>query len=212
MGNVAAGVLGMILAAAGVYLLCRHLSCAPLPAGLGAAAWAFSQPLLAPGSSPAGLSGIGSSCLIPFAVAGAFSREKRRWPFLVLALVCVLARWRAGTAAAAGTSALEAFVIAVLAAIGAQRLWDGEAGFAFGLGAAGVLALAVLGASNPGPAVLVEALPAAAALVVCAALPREVRARAGLALLMAIFGAQRLGELTFDAPPRSSVIPAEARR
>ncbi len=212
MGNVVAGVLGIILAAAGAYLLCRNLSCAPLPAGLGAAAWAFSRPLLAPGSSSAGLAGIESSCLVPFALAGAFSRERRRWPFLVFALVCALGRWREDAAAAGGTSVLEALVLAVLAALGAQRLHDAEGGAAFMVGAAAAMALGLglagRGASHP----WLEAAPAAAALTVAAASSREYRARAGLVALVALFATQRALEIVVRGHgPRSGVAEATAR-
>src|SRR5262245_51470581 len=135
MAHAAAGVLATILAAAGVYGLCRHLSCARGPAAFGAAAWALSPPLVAPDPGPEFAGGM-TSCLVPFAVAGVFSRERRRWPFIAAALVCLLARWRSTAQPSVGTAALESLVVAVLAGLGAQRLWDGEGGTAFAIGAA----------------------------------------------------------------------------
>ncbi|HWZ87133.1 MAG TPA: hypothetical protein VN032_13075 [Thermoanaerobaculia bacterium] len=199
MTHLAATALSVVLAAAGVYALCRHLSCARLPALFGAAAWAFSEALLAPGAGAPPLAHAASSVLVPFAVAGVFSRERRRWPFLALALVCITLRWRLGPAEGAGAAALEALVLAVLAGLGAQRLWDGEGGAAFVIGAAAALVAAVRGSDAGGAVVLVEALPAAAALALVAVMSRETRARKGLVALVALFAMQRALEIGVDA-------------
>jgi hypothetical protein len=192
MGHFAAAVLCIAAAGAGVYALCRHLSCARLPAIFGAAAWAFSEALLRPGAPR--FEQTGSSILVPFALAGAFSRERRRWPFLALALSCVTLRWRLGAAEAPGTAALEALVLAVLAGLGAQRIWDGEGGAAFLIGAVAAV-IAALTRSSAGVAVLIEAVPVASALALAALMSRETRARAGLVALVALFAVQRALEI-----------------
>lgn len=198
MAHLATSVLGIAAAAIGVYVLCRHLSCARLPASFGAAAWAFSEALLAPGADASGR--LGPSLLVPFALAGVFSRERRRWPFLALALVCVMARWRLGVAyGAAGPRELEALVLAVLAGLGAQRLWDGEGGAAFLIGAGAALIGAVRGERADLALWLVEAVPAAAALALVALTSREARARAGLVALVTLFGVQRVFEVGLGA-------------
>ncbi len=200
MAHLAAAVACFAAAAAGVYLLCRQLSCARLPALFGAAAWALSEALLAPGSAVRPLAEAGPSVLVPFAVAGLFSRERRRWPFLALALVCVLLRARIPAAgASAPGAALEALVVAVLAGLGAQRLWDGEGGAAFGIGAAAALAAAVVLPGAGTATRLVEAIPAAAALALVAFTSRETRARAGVVALVALFVAQRALEIGVGA-------------
>ncbi|HTY41842.1 MAG TPA: hypothetical protein VMH79_08225 [Thermoanaerobaculia bacterium] len=188
MAQISAAAACLVFAAAGVYVLCRELCCARLPAAFGAAAWTLSEALLSPGA-PRGASGA-ASLLVPFAVAGAFSREKRRRPFLLLAAACLVWRWRSGPSAA-GPAALEALVLAVLAAFGAQRLWDGEGGTAFVVGA-GAAAIAALCRHEPALGErLLEVLPTTAALVAVALTPRAVRARAGLVALVALFGAVR---------------------
>jgi hypothetical protein len=195
MTHLAIAALSMAVASAGVYALCRHLSCARLPALLGAAAWGFSEALLYPGATAPPLVHAGSSVLVPFALAGVFSRERRRWPFLALALVCVLLRWRLGPEVGAGGAALEALVLAVLAGLGAQRLWDGEGGAAFLIGAAAAVVAAIRGSDTGAAVVLVEALPAAAALALVSLMSRETRARAGLVALVALFAVQRALEI-----------------
>ena len=210
MAHLAASILCIVAAGAGVYALCRHLCCARLPALLGAAAWAFSEALLSPGGAPP-LAQAGSSVLVPFALAGVFSRERRRWPFLALALVCVMLRWRLGATEGAGAAALEALVLAVLAGLGAQRLWDGEGGAAFLIGAAAAV-IAALRGSDAGPAVvLVEALPAAAALALVSVLSREARARAGLVALVALFAVQRALEIGVGAGAGRRSVATAAR-
>jgi hypothetical protein len=151
------------------------------------------------------------SLLLPFALAGAFSRARARWPFLGLALACALLRWRSSPGAAhAAFGALDALVLAVLAALGAQRLWEGEGGPAFLIGAAGV-AIAGIRAVLQGPGTAIAAVEVAlvaAAIVLVALLSRETRARAGLVALCALFGLERALAL---ATGRSDE-PAAARR
>jgi len=192
MAHLAAAALCVGVAAAGVYALCRHLCCARLPALFGAVAWACSEALLRPGAGAPRFALAGSSVLVPFAVAGMFSRERRRWPFLALALVCVTLRWRTG---AAGPAELEALVLAVLAGLGAQRLWDGEGGPAFLIGATVAVIAAVENREAGAGRLLVEALPATAALALVALTSRQVRARAGLAALVVLFAVQRALEI-----------------
>lgn len=198
MADSAAAVLSVAVAAASVYALCRHLSCARLPAAFGAAAWALSQALLSPGAGAPAFALIGSSVLAPFALTGAFSRERRRWPFLALTLVCAALRWRS---VAAAPAEIEAFVIAVLAGLGAQRLWDGEGGAAFVIGAGAAMFAAVRGFEAGTARCYVEVVPAAAALALVALMSREARARAGLVGLVALFGVQRALEIGLGAVP-----------
>jgi hypothetical protein len=198
MAHAAATVLCVAVAAAAVYALCRHLSCARLPAAFGAAAWALSQALLSPGAGAPAFAVAGSSILAPFALTGAFSRERRRWPLLALALVCAALRWRSDMVAPAE---LEALVVAVLAGLGAQRLWDGEGGAAFVIGAAAAVVATVRGSETGTARFYVEALPVAAALALAMVMSREARARAGLVALVALFGVQRALEIGLGAAP-----------
>ena len=207
MVHLAAAAACLVFAAAGVYVLCRQLCCARLPAAFGAGAWTFSEALLSPGA-PRGGPGA-AALLIPFAVAGAFSREKRRRPFLLLAAVCLAWRWRAG-AGAAGPAALEALVLSVLAALGAQRLWDGEGGAAFVIGA-GAAAVAALCRTEPALGErLLEVLPTTAALAAVALTPREVRARAGVVALVVLFAAARAVEIARGPRGAPAVTSASA--
>ena len=182
------------------FLLCRALGCARVPALLGAAAWALSDPVLRPDAlliaSSRGLPV--PSLLLPFALTGAFGRARARWPLLGLALSCAVLRWRssAGTAHPA-FGALDALVLAGLAALGAQRLWDGEGGAAFLLGAVGaaiVVVRSALHAPEIGTAAI-SVVPVAVAIVLVALLSRERRARAGLVALCALFGIERALEI-----------------
>ena len=186
--------LGAALSAG--FLLCRALGCAHVPAALGAAAWALSDPVFrtdalsegGPGGLPV------PSLLLPFAVAGAFSRARARWAFLGLAAACAVLQWRSSPGPSHGTfGALDALVLAVLAALGAQRLWDGEGGAAFLFGAAGVAAAGARAALQ-GPDLGIAAIrlvPIAAAILLVAVLSRERRARAGLVALCVLFGLER---------------------
>jgi hypothetical protein len=197
----AAAVLSMIAAAAALYAISRQLSCGRFAAAFGAAAWPFSEPMLRMGAAAA--EGPTPSLLVPFAFAGVFSREKGRWPFLALAVVCIAFRWRAPGGVAAE---LEAMVLAVLAALGAQRLWDGEGGPAFLIGAAAALFLAL--SRTAAPARLLEAAPAAAALVLVAFVSREFRARAGLVALVLLFAVQRVAEIGVAVAAGAPVVTA----
>jgi hypothetical protein len=187
-----APVLCLGAAAVAAFLLCRAFGCARLPALLGASAWALSDPVFrADALVEAGLPV--PSLLLPFAVAGAFSRARARWPLLGLALACAAARWRSSPAAGqTAFGALDALVLAALAALGAQRLWDGEGGPAFLFGAAGA---AIAGAhavlNGPSTIAAIEVGLVAAAIVLVAVLSREARARAGLVALCALFGVER---------------------
>ena len=195
------------------FLLCRAIGCARLPALLGASAWALSDPVfradVLPGSGSGGPPV--ASLLLPFALAGSFSRARARWPFLGLALACALLRWRSSPGPApAAFGALDALVLAVLAALGAQRLWDGEGGPAFLIGASAV-AIAGARAVLRGPETAVAAIEVAlvcAAIALVGLLSRQTRARAGLVALCALFGLERAVAL---ATGRSDE-PAAARR
>lgn len=194
-------------------LLCKALGCANVPALLGAAAWALSDPVFRTDAldevGPGGLAV--PSLLVPFALAGAFSRARARWPLLGLALACAVLQWRCSPGAAhAAFGALDALVLAVLAALGAQRLWDGEGGPAFLFGAAGVAAAGARAALQ-GPGIGMAAIqmaPIAAAIVLVAVLSRQTRARAGLVALCALFGLERALALAAGR----SADPAGARR
>ena len=206
MAERLAAVLSLAAAAAALYAICRQLSCGRFPAAFGAAAWALSESMLRPGAPAASLAA--PSVLVPFALAGAFSRERRRWPFLALAAACLAFRWRSATGEAAPE--LEAMVLAVLAALGAQRLWDGEGGPAFLIGAAASVAVALTRNEAAASRVL-EAAPSAAALVLVAIVSREFRARAGLVALVALFALQRAGEIAWGGGARPAIAASMAR-
>jgi hypothetical protein len=192
MAERAAAVLSLIAAAAAVYAIGRELRCGRFSAAFGAAAWVLSDAMLRPRAMaevPA------ASLLVPFAFAGVFSREKRRWPVLALAAFCLGLRWRTS---GGGAAELEAMVLAILAALGAQRLWDGEGGPAFLVGAAAAFVFAL--SRTAAPARLLEAAPLAAALLLVAFVSREFRARAGLVALVALFALQRAAEIGSGAP------------
>jgi hypothetical protein len=194
MSQLAAAALAVAAASLAAYGLCRDLRCAFWPARFAAAAFGFSGAVLAPGAA-ASLPALVPPLLLPFAWTGLFSRERRRWSVLALAVSCLALRLRPALSPAGTTELAEALVLALLAGLGAQRLWDGEGGAAFAFGAAAALAIAVEGAGTDASTLLVEALPAAAALAVVAATSRELRARAGLAVLIALFTAQRALEI-----------------
>ncbi len=203
--------LGAVLLAG--FLLCRTLGCANVPAWLGASAWALSDPVFRPDAlREAGSSLPVPSLLLPFAVAGAFSRARARWPFLGLALACAALQWRSSPGAAhAAFGALDALVLAVLAALGAQRLWDGEGGPAFLFGAAGVSGAGVRAAlRGPGFGIAaIQMIPIAAAIILVSVLSRETRARAGLVALCVLFGLERALALELTA---GRADPTAARR
>lgn len=208
MAERAAAVLCLSSAAAGLYAICRQLHCGRFPAAFGSAAWVLSEAMLRPGAA-SGAGFAASSVLVPFAFAGVFSREKRRWPFLLLALACVALRFRPAPPAA---GPLEPLVLSVLAALGAQRLWDGEGGPAFLVGAAAAVIAAFSRSGAGESAVWLEAIPAGAALGLVAGVSREFRARAGLVALVALFGLQRAAEIGFGPPPRLPVVTAVGSR
>jgi hypothetical protein len=170
------------------------------------------------------------SLLFPFALAGLFSRCRSRWFFLVLGLLG-LAVWTK-TAAADAVARLPLFDIAlnerllllttfslcVLAALGANRLRDGEGAPAFLIGAAvtlGTIAWLFLrlrgrmeGLDMP-PAylrerLLLELAPLFLGIVIVAGLSRERRAGVGLAALLAVFAAAR----TLEAGSVNPTLPA----
>ena len=185
------------------FLLCRALGCAGVPSLLGAAAWALSDPVLLPEALvDAGARLPVPSLLLPFALTGVFARVRARWPLLGLALACAVLGWRSSPGAAhAAFGALDALVLAGLAALGAQRLWDGEGGPAFLFGAVGVAGAVVRAVvREPGAGIgAIAVAPVAAAIVLVAILPRETRARAGLVALCALFGFERALELEVAA-------------
>ena len=199
MLSLAPACLGALLAG---FLLCRALACANLPALLGAAAWAFSDPLLEPGAlAEAGSRWPVPSLVLPFALTGAFARSRARWPLLGLALVCLVERWRSPGSAPAACGPLDALVLAVLAALGAQRMWDGEGGPAFLLGAIAVV-IAGLDSALRGPETRIAVLglvPVGTALILVAVLSRQTRARSGLVALLVLVGAERALELGLGA-------------
>ena len=195
MIEVAAAVLTVVAAAFAVHGLCRDLHCAPWPARFAAAAFGLSGAVLSPEIAVSAVPSMVPPLLLPFAWTGLFSRERRRWSVLALAAACLVLRLRPAAVATRSTELAEALVLALLAGLGAQRLWDGEGGAAFTIGAAAALAFAVAEAKTDAATLLVEALPAAAALAVVAATSRELRARAGLAVLVVLFATQRALEI-----------------
>ena len=214
MSQLAAAALAVAAAAFAAYGLCRDLHCGPWPARFAAAAFGLSAAVLAPGTAASPISAAVPPLLLPFAWTGLFSRERRRWSVVALAATCVAVRLRPVAVPALSTELAEALVLSLLAGLGAQRLWDGEGGPAFTIGAAAALALAVAGARS-NAALLVEALPAAAALAVVAATSRELRARAGLAILVVLFTAQRVLEIAVGRNGGGSAVAsasAPARR
>jgi len=210
MSQLAAAVLAVAAAAFAAYGLCRDLHCGPWPARFAAAVFGLSGAVLAPGASAASIPASVPPLLLPFAWTGLFSRERRRWSVIALASACLALRLRPDAASALSTELAEALVLALLAGLGAQRLWDGEGGPAFTMGAAAALAIAVAGARTDAATLLVEALPAASALAVVAATSRELRARAGLAILVGLFTAQRALEIAVGGNGGGAVATASA--
>ncbi len=157
-------------------------------------------------------SGYAGSLLLPFAVAGLFSRRREGWFFLGLALlgVAVYAQTPAADALAKlplfdialneRLIFMTAFSLCVLAALGANRLRDGEGVTAFVVGAIASLLgrawlfhrLAPDGLSSA--RFWLQAGPLAAATALLLLLPRERRATTGVALLVALLAAQRVLE------------------
>lgn len=183
----------MVLAFLAGYALCRVLWCNRLPSLLGAGAWALSGAVALDSGGPIS----SGSLVLPFAVAGAFSRGRGRWGFLLFAFGA-LALPHSQLAALVG-----ALSVAVLAALGAQRLWDGEGGPAFLFGAAVSAVLALWRA--PGLGALVAMMPLAVGAGLTLAMSRETRARAGVAALVLLFAAERALDI-------GGALPVEAAR
>lgn len=171
------------------------------------------------------------SLLFPLALAGLFSRCRSRWFFLAIGLAG-LAIWTKTTAADALAKLplfdiafnerllfVTTFSLCALAALGANRLQDGEGAPAFYAGAVASLALLTwlfvhfrsrMAALEMPPAYvrerfLLQIVPLVAAIVILAILPHQRRATAGVAALLAVFAAQR----TFEA---GSLIPTMPSR
>ncbi len=158
--------------------------------------------------------------LFPFAFSGIFARLRDRW-FFLLAGLFGLAVWTK-TAMADAVAKLPLFDIAlnerlllwtvlslcVLAALGANRLADGEGAPAFLAGCAGTLGLVAwlyvryrprLAALEMPAAflrgrLLAQLLPLLLGLVLVAVLSRRLRATVGLTILVAVFAASRVFE------------------
>jgi hypothetical protein len=170
------------------------------------------------------------SLLFPFAVAGLFSRCRSRWFFLGLGLAG-LAVWMKTPAADAIARLplfdialnerlllLTTFCLCVLAALGANRLGDGEGAPAFLVGAAIALVLISwlflrlrgriedLGMPTAylRQRLLLEIVPLGVGIAVVAGLSRERRARVGLAALVAVFATSR----TLEAGSYNPTLPA----
>jgi len=195
MNPIAAAAVAVAAGALAAYGLSRDLHCAPWPARFAGTAFGLSGAVLSPGIAASAFPAFVPPLLLPFAWTGLFSRERRRWSVLALAAVCVAQRLRPASAPTLSTELAEALALSLLAGLGAQRLWDGEGGAAFLSGATAALALSVARGKLDASALLVEALPAAAAMVVVASSSRELRARAGLAALVALFTLQRALEI-----------------
>jgi hypothetical protein len=176
--------------------------------------------------------------LLPFAFAGLFSRSRSRWMFAVLGILGLLIGAR--TALAGALAKLPLFDIAlndrliflttfstcVLAALGADRLRDGEGGAAFLAGAAGSLLILAwlfarfraqmasleLPAGEARERLLLQAVPLVAAIALIAFLSRTRRASAGLAALVAIFAVERALEAggVYPTMPARAFYPPQA--
>lgn len=190
----------MVVALLAGYALCRALWCDRLPSLLGGCAWALSGAVAmeSSGAIP------GGSLLLPFALTGAFSRGRGRWPFLLVA-AGALALPHFEPVALVG-----ALSVAVLAAFGAQRLWDGEGGPAFLFGAAAAAVLALW--REPDLSTLGAMAPLAAGAVLTVSMSREARARAGVAALVLLFAAERVLEIGGARPLEAARLAFRAAR
>ena len=158
--------------------------------------------------------------LFPFAFSGIFARLRERW-FFLLAGLFGLAVWTK-TVMADAVAKLPLFDIAlnerlllwtvlslcVLAALGADRLADGEGAPAFLAGCAGTLGLVAWLCVRYRPRLaalempadflrgrlLAQLVPLVLGLVLVAVLSRRLRATVGLSILVAIFAAARVFE------------------
>ncbi len=176
------------------------------------------------------------SILLPLALVGLFSRRRQRWGLLLVAAagIALWVRLR-GVADLAGAvplldiAVLDYFVflavfgVAMLAAIGAERLRDGEGRPAFIVGA--LLTIALLAAvsvrersENEGrglasadwrPSLAGQIAPVAVALVAMGALSRRHRAIAGAPLLVVVLAASRIAEAggVYPTAPASAFFP-----
>ncbi len=183
--------------------------------------------------------------LFPLAFSGLFARGRARWFFAGLGLFC-LAVWTK-TPAADALAKLPLFDIAlnervllwtllalcVLAALGANRLRDGEGAPAFVAGGVASIALIVwlfaraqprLAALGMPPAfarerLLLQLVPLVAGIGLIAVLSRRRRASIGLSALLAVFAASRVFEQAGTHPtmpertfyPRFAVLDAIPR-
>ena len=180
-------------------------------------------------------SAYGGALLFPLAFAGLFARCRERWIFVALGLLGLAVAVKTPVADALAKLPffdialnerlifLTVFSLCVLAALGAQRLRDGEGAPAFFAGAAATLVLLgvlftrvkprVLALGMP-PAVLTERfllqmVPLLLAAAVLAFLSRRRRATAGLAALVLILAASRRLEVgaTHPVMPLSTFYP-----
>ena len=186
--------------------------------------------------APFGPSGYCGSVLLPLAFTGLFARCRSRWFFMGLLLLGLSIGTSTPVANALARLPLfdialnerliflAAFSVCVLAALGSNRLLDGEGVPAFLAGSAATLAglawlfgryeptLASLGIP-PAEALerfLVQTIPVLAAAVIVVVLSRERRARIGLAALLLILLVQRqleAGSLYPTAPSRAFYPP-----
>jgi hypothetical protein len=177
----------------------------------------------------------GGALLMPLAFTGLFARCRTRWFFLAAAAAALAVA--AGTPAAEVVARLPLFDIAinerlffvaalslcVLGALGADRLAQGEGAPAFVAGSAASLALVLLLAERnrarwlelaTPPAyvrerLLLEAVPLVLGAALVAALPRRVRARAGVPALAILLAASRVLEAgrTYPTFPAAAVYP-----
>ena len=172
------------------------------------------------------------SLLLPFALAGLFSRCRLRWFFLGLALAGLAVSTRTVAAQALAKVPLfdialnerlvflTSFSVCALAALGANRLREGEGARAFLAGAVGSVGILswlfvryrsrMEGLEMPSTYArerfLLQVVPLVAAIALVAVLSRKHRARAGLAAVVALFAAQR----TLEAGSLDPTMPARA--
>ena len=160
------------------------------------------------------------SLLLPLALVGMFSRRRQRWGLLLVAVtgIALWVRLR-GAADLAGAlplldiAVLDYFVflaifgVAALAALGAERLQDGEGRPAFISGAVVAIALVTAVSVRERPEIeqrlssavwrqglVLQIAPVAVALVAMSVLSRRHRANVGAPLLVVVLAASRIGE------------------
>lgn len=158
--------------------------------------------------------------LFPIALTGLFSRNRARWFFLGLGVLCLAVCVKTPAADLLARLplfditlnermiGLVSFSICVLAALGAERLHDGEGVFAFVAGSGVALAGAAwiflslrpqmtglgMSAVYARQRLAMQLAPLLVGLAVIAALSRQRRSRIALATLLVLFGAQRVLE------------------